>query len=490
MSIIRLVVAAAVLVASGQAQSRLFVSNDGTNVLAYNGSTGASQGVFVPTGGNLLVPSGVTFGPDGNFYLGSFANSRVLKFDGVTGASMGVFVTTGSGSLTLPAGIAFGPDGNLYVSSQGNSRILKYDGATGASLGTFVATGVGGLTAPDGLTFGPDGNLYVNSQGSLQILKYNGTTGAFIGTFVTAGSGGLLVPGGLAFGPDGNLYVTSIGNAMVVKYDGATGAPLGTFVTTGSGGLLAPSGLTFGPDGNLYVSSLNSRVLRYNGRTGASMGAFVTTGSGGLITPTYLVFSPDLSAESGKFQLKYFNTNYGSGKIILSNAGSISQGTNATDDSSGTVCANVYVFDPNEEMQTCCSCPVTPNGLASLDIAQDILAQSLIANPPQAVTVKILFTSKLLSRGQGGFCDPQTPTMFNLAKGGLAWGVNLRGLTAQGSPPAPVSAGTETEFSKAELSRAERSKLATYCRYIKILGSQVTGICKSCESGARGAVGY
>lgn len=478
-------VAAATL---GYAQS-LIVSNDGTNVLKYNGNTGAFQSVFVPTGGNLLVPGGLTFGPDGNLYLGSVGNSRVLKYDGVTGANLGIFVPTGSGGLAAPAGIAFGPDGNLYVSSQGTSQVLKYDGATGAFLGVFVTAGSGGLAAPDGLTFGPDGNLYVNSQGSLQILKYDGKTGALIGTFVPAGSGGLVVPGGLTFGPDGNLYVTSIGNRMVLKYNGTTGASLGTFVTTGSGGLLGPTGLVFGPDGNLYVSSSASgRVLKYSGTTGASLGTFVTLGSGGLITPTYLAFSPDLSAASGKFQLRYFNTNYGSGKIILSNAGSLSKGGNVADDSSGTLCANVYAFDPNEEMQACCACPVTPNGLASFDIAEDIQGQNLIVNPAQAITVKILFTSKA-AQAQGGSCDPRLPTSTNLAKGGLAWGINLRSVTFQGSPPATVSATTETAFSPAELSLAELSKLSTYCRYVKILGSSVSGICKSCQAGARGAIG-
>lgn len=188
------------------------------------------------------------------------------------------------------------------------------------------------------------------------------------------------------------------------------------------------------------------------------------------------------------FQIKYFNINYGSGNIIVSNAGSMSSGNNPADDSSGTICANVYSFDPNEEMQTCCACPVTPNGLSSLNVNEDIIAQNLIVNPSTAITVKVLFTLKSGQNG-GGICDPTQPTSANLASGGLAWGTNLRNVTFQGSPPSTVNAVTETRFTRAELSSAELSKLATYCRYIKILGSSVAGICKSCQAGARGAIG-
>lgn len=188
------------------------------------------------------------------------------------------------------------------------------------------------------------------------------------------------------------------------------------------------------------------------------------------------------------FQLKYFNTNYGSGQIVVSNAGTASTGGNPADDSSGTICANFYSFDPNEEMQTCCSCPVTPNGLSSLNVNEDIVAQNLIVNPSSAITVKVLFTLKS-AQNAGGICDPSKAGKLNLAPGGLAWGTNLRNVTFQGSPPSTVNAVTETRFTHAELSDQELTKLATYCQYIKILGSSVSGICKSCQAGARGAIG-
>ncbi len=49
----------------------------------------------------------MTYGSDGRLYVSSSSSSEVLRFDGMTGASMGVFVTAGSGSLDFPVGLQF-----------------------------------------------------------------------------------------------------------------------------------------------------------------------------------------------------------------------------------------------------------------------------------------------------------------------------------------------------------------------------------------------
>jgi hypothetical protein len=38
----------------------------------------------------------------------------------------------------------------------------------------------------------------------------------------------------------------------------------------------------------------------------------------------------------------------------------------------GTLCADIYVFDDFEELQTCCACPVTPDGLRTLSTVNDL----------------------------------------------------------------------------------------------------------------------
>jgi hypothetical protein len=160
--------------------------------------TGAFLGVFA-TDPLLDRPEGLVFGPDGSLYVGSSTNSTVLKFNGVTGASLGIFVPSGSGGLNHPVDMLFGRDGNLLVASENTSSVLRYDGTTGAFLGAFVASGSGGLQFPRGMAFGSDGNLYVADVTSAAVFRYNGATGAFINQFVPPGSGGLSLATFLAF---------------------------------------------------------------------------------------------------------------------------------------------------------------------------------------------------------------------------------------------------------------------------------------------------
>jgi len=278
------------------AASELFVGNffgNQSDVLRFNGSTGAFETVFVPNGsGTLTFPLGAAFGADGNLYVSNSDNDRVLRYNGVTGA----FLNTFASGVADAAGMKFGPDGNLYVvDSDDPGSVTKLNGTTGALISTLTG---GGLSDPEGITFGPDGNIYVAN--GTDIVRFNGLTGAFMNIFVTAGSGGLTGGRDVTFGADGNLYATSSGTTGgVLKYNGSTGAFLGAFVGPGSA-LFLPRGLVFGPDINLYVANFGvGDVLRFNGSTGAFIDTFVPTGAGpanaALGGPTFLLFQ-DVSA--------------------------------------------------------------------------------------------------------------------------------------------------------------------------------------------------
>jgi DNA-binding beta-propeller fold protein YncE len=271
------------------AASDFFVGNffgSTSDVLHYDGTTGAFQSIFVPHGsGGLTFPLGGGFGPDGNLYVANSDNDTVVRYDGTTGAFLNVFAM----AVEDAAGLVFGPDGNLYVAdSTAPGAVTKLNGTTGALIGELTG---GGLSDPEGLVFGPDGNLYVANTDGNDIVRFNGTTGAFMDIFVAAGSGGLQGPRGVTFGPDGNLYVTSAGNTGgVLRYSSSTGAFLNAFVGPGSD-LSLPRQLVFGPDSNLYVGNFGiGNVLRYNGTSGAFIDTFIPTGSGGLGGPTFLVF--------------------------------------------------------------------------------------------------------------------------------------------------------------------------------------------------------
>jgi hypothetical protein len=139
----------------------VLVGNNNTNgVLRFDGATGAFLGTFIPYGSGglnnggptLRYGMGMTFGPDGHFYVTSALTHQVLKYDGATGAFLGVFVSTASGGLFHPASIQVGPDGNFQVGSSSSPRLAaqdlvkKYHGASGAYLGDVLRLGRGAMT--------------------------------------------------------------------------------------------------------------------------------------------------------------------------------------------------------------------------------------------------------------------------------------------------------------------------------------------------------
>ena len=77
----------------------------------------------------------------------------------------------------------------------------------------------------------------------------------------------------------------------------------------------------------------------------------------------------------GAFQVHYatdIQSGFDGDFINITNDGSSSTlapaGTGTATTSSGNLCVGVYFFDPNEELQACCACEVTTNGLISLSV--------------------------------------------------------------------------------------------------------------------------
>jgi hypothetical protein len=236
-----------------------------------------------PDADGIAAARDIRIGPDGNVYVASHDTNVVKVFDPTTGALLRDLGTSG-GELVGPWPMTFGPDGLLYVGGRYSYNIVRFNITTGAYEVFVSAANSGGLASPKGLAFGPDGNLYVNSNHTSPIptttdtvKRYNGTTGAYLGDFVTAGSGGLDGSNGVAFGPDGNLYVTSHKTDTVLRYNGQTGSFMGTFIAPGNGGLSGFGNVRFNTDGTLYLPGANGQVpgvLRYNSTTGAYLGAF------------------------------------------------------------------------------------------------------------------------------------------------------------------------------------------------------------------------
>jgi hypothetical protein len=170
------------------------------------------------------------------------------------------------------------------------------------------------------------------------------------------------------------------------------------------------------------------------------------------------------------FQVRYFaNLTAGDAAINLTNVGFLG-GT----DPSGDICANVYVFAQDQQLAACCSCPLTPNHLATLSV-QNLTSNLLTPGVPSAITVALAATAE-----SSGTCNAANIQTSQLVSGLRAWGTTLHALPGGGYTVA------ETEFSPAPLSASEFSKITSYCGFIQAIGSGY-GICGSCVNGAQGA---
>ena len=193
------------------------------------------------------------------------------------------------------------------------------------------------------------------------------------------------------------------------------------------------------------------------------------------------------------YQVRYAsNFNQGDSFINILNDGAsgASHLAGSTAALPGTICANVYAFDPREEIVSCCSCPVTPNGVVSLSIRSDILSNTLTAVVPGSLVLKLVATAPL-SGLTGPTCVGSAPAVGSVSSpllpGLVAWGITLHTAAAR-------TVLTETAFSPAVLSPGELDKLAYVCGFIQ--GTDGTngqasgfGICKSCRIGGLGAAG-
>jgi hypothetical protein len=182
-----------------------------------------------------------------------------------------------------------------------------------------------------------------------------------------------------------------------------------------------------------------------------------------------LAFSTVAFAQSDAFQIKYAaNLNIGDSFVDFTNSGAtVANGV------SQNLCINLYTFDPAEELISCCTCSVTPNGLVSLSVMKSLISNPLTPAVPTSVVIKAVAST--------GVCNASAVTAF--AHGLLAWGTTLHQNTSTAAPSYSV---TETAFSQADLTAAELNHITSTCAFIQGDGSGF-GICKGCTPGGLGA---
>jgi hypothetical protein len=192
---------------------------------------------------------------------------------------------------------------------------------------------------------------------------------------------------------------------------------------------------------------------------------------------------PSTSAASGifvgnPFQLNYFrNLDISDSAINIINTGARGNNGPSGTQAAGAICVNAYVFSPDEQMVSCCSCLVAPDGLVSLSLRDDMISNPFTATAPASVVVKLVSTAAV-----GGICldSASAISLAGLSTGMAAWGTKVQTV-------ATLPQVTEATFAGSTLGPGELARLSGLCTSINAVGSGY-GICQSCRMGGLGAV--
>jgi len=107
--------------------SYLYVASSGgaNEVLKYNAQTGAYVGLATSVG--VTRPTDVKFGADGLLYVldAGTGSNRILRFT-ENGTYVDDYIPAGSSGMSGGQFMTFGPNGDLYVGTTGNSQILQF----------------------------------------------------------------------------------------------------------------------------------------------------------------------------------------------------------------------------------------------------------------------------------------------------------------------------------------------------------------------------
>jgi len=189
-----------------------------------------------------------------------------------------------------------------------------------------------------------------------------------------------------------------------------------------------------------------------------------------LITFALPVFAQQVN---DAYQVAYFSqsgivTVGDTAKLAVINTGQIGSPIDPTT-REGTVCADFYVFDTNQEMVECCSCPITANGLLRLSVPLSLLDNPLTGGfAPTRGVIKIVADAG---------CNEQTIT--TPVPGGLRAFISNPQF---GNGERLDFLGTvEEQFAPVPLQAAERAFLGQACSFVQYLGSG-RGLCQ-CNGG-------
>jgi hypothetical protein len=197
-----------------------------------------------------------------------------------------------------------------------------------------------------------------------------------------------------------------------------------------------------------------------------------------------LLTSAAAFAQDGAFQIRYAsNLTVADSIINLTNTGAASLTAFVTADGpqDGNLCVHVYAYTPDEQLASCCSCYVTPNGLNSLSVKTDLASNPLTPVVPSSMVIKLISER---GKTSASACNAAVVDGRNLGIGLTAWGTTVHAVSVNGA--APTYQLGETPFTKGFLSGAEFTRMTQLCAFIRANGSGY-GLCKSCRLGGLAA---
>jgi len=171
-------------------------------------------------------------------------------------------------------------------------------------------------------------------------------------------------------------------------------------------------------------------------------------------------------------KINYFSNNGVSGApdatVRIDNPGSPTDTSDDDDSGAVNLCAQIYVFDNDQQLTECCGCLVTPDGLRTLSVSKDLTKNPLTGVVSNNGVIEIISTFP-----NGSPCDPTT-TDFEVVPTTRAWATHIQNKIGSAYPI------TETDFSNITITEAFEFTIEE-CAFAHRLGSG-QGVC-TCGTG-------
>jgi len=459
--------------------------------LAQGGSTPLSVTITGVHGlsGNVSVaisglPAGISISPQSPLTVG-VGSTVSVTLSAATTATLGpslLSVAGFQGSLSHAATEALnvGPMADFAIAIQPGSVGLTQGGVSQpvsvvvTPLNAFsgnVSVSLAGLPSGIAASSGSRFNISAGGQQSITFTAANSASPGTANLMLQATSGSLNHSAGAtlqiqaAVQPDFGLAVLP---GLVAVTQGQSSRPVSVAVTGLNGfssdvsvvvsGL--PGGVTASPSTLTIPAGASQPVTFYVPQdTPAGAATLTFTGTADSITHSAAVTMQ--TSTDPVFSITYFDTTITT-PVPDETIHIVNPGIQSTPSATPDLCANIYVFDPTQELEECCSCDITANGSLTLSVA------GLTNNPDNGVPI----TSGSIAVIPGtGPCDPTNPTPArNLA----VWGTHLApGVNRLSAVNAAV---VETQAEDLSLSGGEETELASLCSMI-VANDSGFGIC-------------